>query len=94
MPAEHINGILLFYLVEVTEVVTNTTWTFHAVQNHINIGPLHAYYTYRCRLAAFNSIGLGPFTAFFFVNSGEACKLGISDEITQYKDPGLTVFFF
>ena len=71
MPAEDLNGILLFYLVDVTEVVTNNSWTFHAVLTHINIGPLHAYYTYRCRVAAF-TVGVGPFTPFFYVNSGEA----------------------
>ena len=76
VPAEHLNGILLFYLVEVTEVITNTTWTFHAVQTHINIGPLHPYYTYRCRLAAF-TIGVGPYTPFFYVNSGESSELDI-----------------
>ena len=73
-PVEDINGIIVFYMVEVTEVLTNTSWTFHAVTTHINIGPLHPYYTYRCRVAAF-TIGVGPFTTFFLVNSGEACKL-------------------
>ena len=76
VPPEHLNGVLLFYLVEVTEVITNTSWTFHAVNLHINIGPLHAYYTYRCRLAAF-TVGVGPFTPFFYVNSGEACKFAV-----------------
>ena len=75
VPAEHLNGVLLFYLVEVTEVITNRTWTFHALQDPINIGPLHPYYTYRCRLAAFNTIGVGPFTPFFYVITGEDCKL-------------------
>lgn len=73
IPDEHINGMLLFYLVDVTEVITNNSWTFHAVQTRINIGPLHAYYTYRCRVAGF-TVGLGPYTSFFYVNSGEACE--------------------
>jgi len=72
-PSEHINGIIVFYLVEVEEVITNRTWTFHAVQTHINIGPLHPYYGYRCRVAA-NTIATGPFTPFFLVNSGETCR--------------------
>lgn len=73
LSAEHVNGIILFYLVDVTEVITNTSWTFHAVRDVINIGPLHPYYTYRCRVAAF-TIGVGPYTPFFYVNSGEACE--------------------
>ena len=74
VPAEHLNGILLFYLVDVTEVITNNSWTFHAVQTHIIIGPLHSFYTYRCRVAAFTT-ALGPFTPEFYVNSGETCGL-------------------
>ena len=72
-PSEHINGIIVFYLVEVEEVLTNRIWTFHAVQTHINIGPLHPYYTYRCRVSA-TTIGTGPFTSFFLVNAGETSK--------------------
>lgn len=71
-PAEHINGIIVNYLVEVTEVVTNNSWVFHAAaQMRINVGPFHPYYTYRCRVSA-STIGPGPYTAFFYVNSGEA----------------------
>ncbi len=76
---EHVNGIILFYLVEVTEVLTNTSFTFHAVQDRINIGPLHPYYTYQCRLAAFTT-GIGPYTPFFYVNSGEASNNKYRDE--------------
>lgn len=70
-PAEHINGIIDNYLVEVTEVVTANTWIFHATQTSITVGPLHPYYAYRCRVGA-STVGLGPYTAFFYVNSGEA----------------------
>ena len=74
VPAEHLNGILLFY---VTEVITNNSWTFHAVQTHIVIGPLHPFYTYRCKVAAFTT-ALGPFTPEFYVNSGETCGLHVN----------------
>lgn len=73
IPLEHLNGILRFYLVDVVEVITNNSWTFHSVQNHVNIGPFHPYYTYRCRVAGF-TVGVGPYTSFFYVNSGEACE--------------------
>ena len=45
-------------------------WTFHAVDVHINIASLHAYYVYKCRVATF-TIALGPFTSYFNVYSGE-----------------------
>lgn len=72
-PAEDVNGVITFYLVEVTEVISNTLWTFHAVQTSINVGPLHPYYNYQCRVTAF-TIGTGPFTSFFYVTTGETCK--------------------
>lgn len=74
--------MLRFYLVDVTEIITNRSWTFHAVQTNINIGPLHAYYTYRCRVAGF-TVGLGPYTSLFYVNSGEACEF----EFVHYLEP-------
>ena len=77
IPSDHINGIVRFYLVDVTEVVTNTSWSFHAVQTHINVGPLHPYYTYRCRVAGF-TVGLGPYSMFFYINSGEACEFQVT----------------
>ena len=75
-PDEHINGVIDIYLVEVTEVVTNNTWTFHALQTQVNVGPLHPYYMYRCRVTA-STIGPGPYTPFFYVYSGEASMLYI-----------------
>jgi hypothetical protein len=70
-PDEHINGIIDTYLIEVTEVVTNNTWIFHAVQTQVNVGPFHPYYAYRCRVSA-STIGPGPYSAPIYVNSGEA----------------------
>ena len=69
-PAVDINGDIEYYLVEAEEVYTGRMWTFHAVDVHINIGSLHAYYVYSCRVAAF-TIDLGPFTNYYNVYSGE-----------------------
>jgi len=70
-PPEHINGIIDFYIIEVTEVVTNFTWLFYAADTQVRAGPLHPFYLYRCRVSA-STIGQGPFTGFFYVTSGEA----------------------
>ena len=72
-PAFDINGIIEFHLVEVTEIYTGISWMFHAVDTHINVGPVHPYFVYECRVATF-TVGLGPFTAVFYVTSGEASK--------------------
>ncbi len=70
-PAPDINGVIDNYLVEVTEVITNITYLFYATQTSVNVGPLHPYYDYRCRVSAV-TIGPGPYTPFFLVTSGEA----------------------
>ena len=69
-----INGDIEYYVVEVEEVYTGRMWTFHAVDVHINIASLHAYYVYRCRISAF-TIALGPFTSYYNVYSGEKGQL-------------------
>ena len=73
-PSEiEINGAVLFYLVELREVLTGKNFTFHAVDDEIIVGPLHAYYEYLCRIAIYTT-SLGPFTSYFSVFSGEASK--------------------
>ena len=47
---------------------------YHAVEDHIFVGPVRPGYAYRCRVAAF-TVGQGPFTDYFIVTSQE---LGIS----------------
>lgn len=69
-PEIDINGEIEYYVVEVEEVYTGRTWTFHAVDVHINVASLHAYYVYKCRVAAF-TIEQGPFTSYYNVYSGE-----------------------
>ena len=73
-PAIHINGEIDFYIVEAIEIITNRFLTYHAVENHIFVGPVRPGYPYRCRVAAF-TVGQGPFTDYFIVTSQE---LGIS----------------
>ena len=85
-PAEHINGIIDSYLVEMTEVVTNNTFVFYSTQTHINAGPLHPYYMYRCRVRA-STIGPGPYTDFFNVQSGEAGVLLVYNHCCQSQRP-------
>ena len=75
-PTVDINGEIEYYVVEVDEVYTGRMWTFHAVDDHINIASLHAYYVYRCRIATF-TIALGPYTSYYDVYSGEKGNLAV-----------------
>ena len=70
-----INGQIDFYIVETTELVTGIFQNFHAVEDHIFVGPVRPGYAYSCRVAAF-TIGQGPFTDYFIVISQE---LGMSN---------------
>ena len=65
-----INGDIDFYIVEVTEIITGVFMTFHAIEDHIFVGPVRPGYAYQCRVAAF-TIGQGPFTDYFIVTSQE-----------------------
>lgn len=54
-----------------TEItVTGEFRTFHAVENHIFVAPVHPGYDYQCRVAAF-TISEGPFTDYFVVTPQE-----------------------
>ena len=65
-----INGIIDFYIVERTELATGIFEDFHAVEEHIFIGPVRPGFAYLCRVAAF-TVGQGPFTDYFVVTSQE-----------------------
>lgn len=72
--AVDINGDIEFYIVEVREItVTGQLMTFHAVEDHIFVAPVHPGYDYQCRVAAF-TISDGPFTDSFIVNPQELGK--------------------
>ena len=70
-PYIDINGDLQYYTVMVTEEETGRQWTFYTVDTFVNVGGLHAYFNYRCRVAAHNVLGSGPFTNPFYVQTLE-----------------------
>ena len=58
-----VQGIAIsHYILEVVELETSRSWTFHAVQTHANIISLHPYFTYQCRVAAVGNATY-PFTS-------------------------------
>lgn len=63
LPAEHQNGEVLGYSITLVAVETGTAPQHNSSSTSLTISELHPYYTYQCRVAAFNSAGMGPFTA-------------------------------
>ena len=72
-PAIDINGVIQYYTVQLDEVWTGRTLTFHPVSHNISVRVLHPYYVYHCRVAAF-TVALGPFTSNLQIVTGEDGK--------------------
>ena len=70
-PSKGQNGIITSYTVLITELPTNTTYTYQRSGSHteIVITNLHPHYDYRCSIAAETSVGLGPFSTPFILTT-------------------------
>ena len=62
-----------YYLVNVDELETNHSWTFHAVESRANIISLHPYYTYRCSVAVVLNETY-PYSGYIFVTTHPSGK--------------------
>ena len=60
---EDINGVLLYYSLNVLEVVTGKTLSFETNVTQIVVTYLHPYYTYQLSVAAATIVGTGPFSS-------------------------------
>ena len=70
-PPIDINGVLLYYEVQVEEVETGQLWTVSTLEEQLRVDTLHPYYNYNCEVAAFTT-GLGPFSDALQVQTLEA----------------------
>ena len=61
------------YAVSVVEVYTGQTHSLLTQNMHINVGPLHPYYVYECRVAA-HTIATGVFSSPINVTTQETGK--------------------
>ncbi len=61
-PSIHINGILQYYLVNVTETNTLKKWSIIALNNDLRLGSLHPDYVYVFAITA-RTIGIGPYSS-------------------------------
>ena len=57
-----INGIITKYVVNIVEVYSGQSYSLFTENMHVNVGPLHPYYTYECSIAAF-TIETGVFSS-------------------------------
>ena len=72
-PPVDINGIILYYEVDLMEIETGQTWTFFSLGDDIRLGSLHPYFTYQCEVAA-HTVGRGPFSDAFQLKTLETCE--------------------
>ena len=60
-PVEKQNGIIIYYIIIMTEVDTNTDSQFTSNSTYIYLTSLHPYYSYTFQIAAV-TVGEGPFS--------------------------------
>ena len=72
-PPVDINGILLYYEANLTEIETGQRWRFYSLGDDLRLGSLHSYFTYQCEVAA-HTVGRGPFSDPFRIKTLETCK--------------------
>lgn len=68
------HGIITGYVINVTHADTLNTMQYRTTRTSINITGLDPYTTYVCVVAAETSVGVGPFSHLFFVQTEEAGK--------------------
>ena len=71
-PQSQQNGAIIRYVVNVTHADTLETIQYYSTVTSITITGLDPYTTYVCVVAAETTIGVGPFTHLFFVQTKEA----------------------
>ena len=62
-PSDQQNGDILGYTVTIASVETGREEESNTTSTSYSASSLHPYYTYQCKVAAFTSVGLGPFSS-------------------------------
>ena len=71
LPAADQNGIIRYYLVNITEEDTGRQFQLMSLANLILVGSLHPFYTYVCSVAA-STIDVGPYSPPLTITTLEA----------------------
>ena len=72
-PPVDVNGIILYYVVELRETETGQRLSFTAPGINMTVESLHPYFTYQCEVAA-HTVGCGPFCEPFQLKTLETCE--------------------
>ena len=74
LPLEDQNGIILGYLINITDISREDTLQFSSDTHNLTIESLRPHTTYTCLVAAYTSIGMGPFSAEISVQTLETSE--------------------
>ena len=74
LPPEDQNGIILGYLINITDISSEDTLQFSSDTHNLTIESLRPYTTYTCLVAAYTSIGMGPFSVEISVQTLETSE--------------------
>ena len=70
-PADEINGGILGYRINITELNTGDMFQYIADVTEAAVGPLHPHYIYNFSIVAFTHVGHGP-TTYVVIQTAEA----------------------
>ena len=91
-PPIHVNGIILYYRVRVTERETGQLFPFVTPLQQLPVHDLHPHYYYDCTVAAF-TVGDGPFSSNFTVQTAEEREIIIAFTYITLVNSLRTQFF-
>ena len=95
-PFENTNGFIRYYMIQITEVETLTSFTRTSNTTEITVEDLHPYYTYECTIAA-HTIDVGPYSDVITIQlfeDGESCFTHIASLLLPIPHPTVRLFFF
>ena len=71
-PLSEQNGIITGYNVSLINTVTGEQMSFFTTSTQITVGMLKPFTIYRCAVAAYTLVGMGPFTTYLYFETDEA----------------------
>ena len=77
LPSADQNGIIRYYLVNITEVDTGRQFQLTSLATYISVGSLHPFYTYVCTVAA-STVDIGPYSPPLTMKTLEAGMVSLS----------------
>ncbi len=82
-PLDQQNGIILYYIINVTVEETGATFLLNSTDTYLTISTLQPYRNYTCVIAAATSLGIGPFSEIIFnlITPEDGKKITCDDDV-------------